>query len=82
MPMKIGVPRELLAGERRVALTPDTADKLKKLGYELAIEAGAGEGANFADDAYRAVGVEVLADAASLWACTDLVLKVNPPTTA
>jgi len=82
MPMKIGVPRELLAGERRVALTPDTADKLKKLGYELAIEAGAGEGANFADDAYRAVGVEVLADAASLWAAADLVLKVNPPTTA
>lgn len=82
MPMTIGVPRELLAGERRVALTPDTADKLKKLGYSIAIEAGAGDGANFSDDAYRAVGVEIKADAASLWASADLVLKVNPPTSA
>lgn len=77
--MKIGIPREVFAGERRVALTPDTAEQFKKLGYALAIEAGAGAAASFSDDAYRAAGVEVLPDARALWAAADLVMKVRAP---
>ena len=77
--MKIGIPREVFAGERRVALTPDTAEQFKKLGYTLAIEAGAGAQASFSDDAYRAAGVEVLPDARALWSAVDLVMKVRAP---
>ncbi len=57
--MKIGAPKELFAGEKRVALTPDSALQLQKLGYDCLIESGAGEGAQFSDDAYRAAGVTV-----------------------
>ena len=77
--MRIGIPKELHAGEKRVATTPDVAAKLIKLGYSVAIEQGAGAAADLADDVYRAVGVEVLPDAASLWAQSDIVLKVRGP---
>ncbi|TAA45227.1 Re/Si-specific NAD(P)(+) transhydrogenase subunit alpha [Corallincola spongiicola] len=77
--MKIGVPREVMSGEQRVALTPDTAEKLQKLGFELAIEAGAGAAASFTDDAYSAAGVEVITDTAALWRGADIIFKVNPP---
>jgi NAD(P) transhydrogenase subunit alpha len=77
--MKIGVPKEVHAGEQRVALTPDTAQRIAKLGFELAIEAGAGEAAQFSDDAYRAAGVEVVADTKALWAQSDFVMKVRQP---
>jgi NAD(P) transhydrogenase subunit alpha len=77
--MKIGVPKEIHSGERRVALTPESAQQLQKLGFTLAIEAGAGQAANFSDDAYREAGVEVLGDTKSLWAAADIVLKVRPP---
>lgn len=79
MPLKIGVPRELFAGEQRVALTPDTATKLQQLGYEVAIEAGAGAAASFQDSAYQEAGVEIVADAAIIWQTSDIVLKVNAP---
>ena len=49
--MKIGVPKENFPGERRVATTPDVAIQLKKLGYDVSVESGAGEAANFSDDA-------------------------------
>ncbi|MAJ93744.1 MAG: NAD(P)(+) transhydrogenase (Re/Si-specific) subunit alpha, partial [Rhodospirillaceae bacterium TMED63] len=58
--MKIGVPKEVHAGEQRVALTPETAGRILKLGFELAIESGAGDAAQFSDDAYREAGVEVV----------------------
>ena len=62
MSQLIGVPRETAAGEKRVATVPEVVEKLIKLGFRVAVESGAGEGANFADDAYRAAGAEVLAD--------------------
>ena len=60
-----------------MALTPQSAVALGKLGYSCAIEAGAGAAARFSDEAYRAVGVEVLPSAAELWARADIVAKVK-----
>ena len=78
--MKIGAPRETFDGEKRVAMTPQSALALKKLGYDCLIEAGAGEAARFADADYAAAGVDVLPDAAALWAAADVVSKVRAPT--
>jgi NAD(P) transhydrogenase subunit alpha len=77
--MKIGIPKEVHAGEKRVAATPETVGQLTKLGYAVAIEAGAGKEAQFADEAYRAAGAEVVADTRALWAQSDIVLKVRAP---
>jgi len=77
--MKIGAPRERLEGEARVALTPQSATQLKKLGYDVVMEAGAGEKARFGDDAYREAGVEVLDSAEAFYAAADIVLKVRAP---
>lgn len=77
--MKIGAPRELFEGECRVALTPDSAAQLQKLGYDCVIESGAGVGARYSDDAYREAGVEVVADAATLYATTDIIARVRAP---
>ena len=77
---RIGVPREIFPGEKRVATVPEVVEKLIKLGFAVAIESGAGDAANFSDEAYRAVGAEVLPDAAALWAASDIVFKVRPPT--
>jgi len=79
--MKIGAPREVHPGENRVAITPDTAEQLHKLGFSVAIEAGAGEKAHFSDDAYRAAGVEVVEDVKALWAQSDILLKIHAPET-
>ncbi|MCG6862150.1 MAG: Re/Si-specific NAD(P)(+) transhydrogenase subunit alpha [Chromatiaceae bacterium] len=79
--MKIGAPREVHPQECRVAITPDTAEQIQKLGYTVAIEAGAGEKAHFSDDAYREAGVEVVEDVRDLWARSDIILKVNGPET-
>ncbi|WP_311222331.1 MULTISPECIES: Re/Si-specific NAD(P)(+) transhydrogenase subunit alpha [unclassified Acidovorax] len=76
---RIGVARETFAGEKRVATVPDAVEKLVQLGFSVAIETGAGDAAQFSDDAYRAAGAEVLPDAAALWAASDIVLKVRPP---
>jgi H+-translocating NAD(P) transhydrogenase subunit alpha len=77
--VKIGAPREVFPGEKRVALTPQSAQALKKLGYDCVVESGAGEAARFSDDAYRAAGVEVVADAAALYAAADVIAKVRAP---
>ena len=77
--MKIGVPKEVHAGEQRVALTPETAGRIRKLGFDLCIEAGAGAAAQFSDDAYRSAGVEVIGDARKVWEQADIVLKVRQP---
>jgi NAD(P) transhydrogenase subunit alpha len=79
MPLTIGVPRETFAGEKRVATVPEVVEKLIKLGFAVAVERGAGDAANFADDTYRAAGAEVVADATALWAKADIVFKVRPP---
>ncbi|MFD1895182.1 MULTISPECIES: Re/Si-specific NAD(P)(+) transhydrogenase subunit alpha [Comamonadaceae] len=78
----IGIPRETFPLEKRVATVPDVVEKLIKLGFKVSIESGAGEAANFSDDAYRAAGAEVLPDAAALWAASDIVFKVRPPSEA
>ncbi len=77
--MKIGVPRETHSGERRVATTPDVAKDLQKLGFEVTIESGAGELANFSDSAYRDAGCEIAESADALWQAADIVLKVRGP---
>ncbi|THH39019.1 Re/Si-specific NAD(P)(+) transhydrogenase subunit alpha [Aliishimia ponticola] len=77
--MKIGTPKETFAGEARVAMTPDSALQLQKLGYECLIETGAGAQAGFADADYTAAGVEVVKTAAALWKAADIVAKVRVP---
>src|SRR5687767_4512648 len=77
--MKISVPKETHAGERRVALAPESCKKLIKAGFTVAVEAGAGDTAFFSDDAYRESGATVEKDPAQLLGGTDFVLKVNPP---
>ena len=78
-PQRIGVPRETFPGEKRVATVPDVVEKLIKLGFAVTVESGAGDAANFSDDAYRAAGAEIVSDAAALWAASDIVFKVRPP---
>ena len=78
--MKIGVPKEIHPGEKRVATTPEVAEKLIKLGFAVSVESGAGDHANFSDDAYREAGVEIVPDAKTLWTQSDIVFKVRGPT--
>jgi len=77
--MKIGVPKEVYPGERRVATTPDVAAQLIKLGFDVAVESGAGSAANFSDDAYKEAGCDVVDSAKDLWAGSDVILKVRAP---
>jgi len=80
MAQVIGVPREVFPGEKRVATTPEVVPKLAKLGFSVVVQSGAGDAANFGDDAYRQAGAEVVPTAAELWARSDIVFKVRPPT--
>ncbi|QDI74322.1 Re/Si-specific NAD(P)(+) transhydrogenase subunit alpha [Leisingera aquaemixtae] len=80
--MLIGTPRELAAGESRVAMTPESAVQLQKLGYDCAIETGAGAAAGFSDAAYEAAGVEILKTPAALWKAADIIAKVRQPDAA
>jgi NAD(P) transhydrogenase subunit alpha len=77
--MKIGVPKEIHAGERRVATTPDVAAQLIKLGFSVAVEADAGSAASYSDSAYKDAGCEVLSSSDDLWTQSDLILKVRAP---
>jgi H+-translocating NAD(P) transhydrogenase subunit alpha len=79
MAMTIAVPREVRAGERRVAATPETVGQLLKLGFAVNVEAGAGLRASFDDDAYRAAGAQVVSDTRALWTDADIVIKVRAP---
>jgi len=79
MPQLIGVPRETFAGEKRVATVPEVVEKLIKLGFRVAVESGAGEAANFTDEAYRAAGAEVVGD---VWGSADVIFKVRAPSTS
>ena len=76
MPQLIGVPRETAAGEKRVASVPEVVEKLVKLGFRVAVQSGAGDAANFADDTYRAAGAEVSSE---VWGSADIVFKVRAP---
>src|SRR6056297_3604579 len=77
--MKIGAPKETAPGEARVALTPESAGRLQKLGYECIVESGAGTAASITDEAFEAAGVEVVASAADLWKNADVIVKVREP---
>ncbi len=76
--MKIAVAKEVEVGERRVALVPETVARLVKQGYQIQVEAGAGDRAYFTDDQYTAAGATVVTDAAALWGEAEVVLKVSP----
>ena len=77
--MKIGAPKETMNSEARVALTPESAQRLQKLGYECVVEAGAGLAASLPDAAYEAAGVTVVGSAAELWSQADIIVKVREP---
>ena len=67
MPQTIGVPKETAAGEKRVATVPEVVERLVKLGFKVLVQSGAGDAANFSDDAYRAAGAGIAASAAEVW---------------
>jgi len=77
--VKIGTPKETATGENRVAMTPDSALQLQKLGHDCVIEAGAGAAAGFSDQLYKDAGVEVVKTGAALFKAADIVAKVRPP---
>ena len=77
--MRIGSPKEVMPGEARVAMTPDSAIQLQKLGYECFIESGAGLEARFSDADYQAAGVTVVDSAEALFQSVDVIAKVRPP---
>ena len=77
--MRIGAPKELARGEARVALTPESAQQIQKLGHECLIESGAGALAGFSDEAYRDVGGSVVEGADALWRDAEVVIKVREP---
>ncbi len=75
----IGIPREIHPGEKRVAGTPQTILKLKKLGFDVVVETGAGEAIDCSDGEYQEAGAAIVENAAELWAASDVVIKVRPP---
>lgn len=77
--MKIAVPKERLSDELRVAASPDSIKKLNALGFDVTIEAGAGEGASFSDDALKEAGATISSDASSAIQGSDIVLKIRGP---
>jgi NAD(P) transhydrogenase subunit alpha len=78
--MKIGVPKETAANERRVALVPETVTRLGKASLGVVVERGAGTGAAIPDDAYAAAGAELAPDRTAVFGAADVVAKVQPPT--
>ncbi len=77
--MKIGALTEIFAGENRVALTPESALQLAKLGHSCMVQAGAGQKAGFSDALYAAAGVEVVPTAKAVMAAADVIIKVRGP---
>jgi NAD(P) transhydrogenase subunit alpha len=78
--LRIGVVAETSARETRVSATPKTVGQLRDLGYDVIVEAGAGIGSSFPDDAYAAAGAKVVSSADEVWR-SDVVLTVNAPST-
>jgi alanine dehydrogenase len=80
--MKIGCPKEIKPQEFRVGLTPNAAREAVAHGHEVLVETGAGAGADFTDDDYRAAGARIAADAAEVFAEADMIVKVKEPQAA
>ncbi len=79
--MNIAVPKEIVEGERRVALVPDIAKRLVGDGMTVSVESGAGVAAGFTDEMYKAAGAEIVGDPATVWGQADVVLKIHMPST-
>ena len=77
--MKIGIPKEIHDGEKRVATTPDVTKQLIKLGFEVAVESGAGAEAHYSDSAYTEAGATIVEGTKSLWDISDIIFKVRAP---
>ncbi|HSV97134.1 MAG TPA: NAD(P) transhydrogenase subunit alpha [Spirochaetota bacterium] len=77
--LTVGIPREIMEHEFRVAAIPETVKKLVSEGAKVLVEAGAGSGAHFYDDEYRAAGAEIVDDCEKLYAQADIVMKVKEP---
>ena len=75
--MKIGIPKEINAGEKRVAVTPEVTGQLIKLGFEVQVESLAGKSANFTDADYEAAGASINKDTKALWLENDIILKIG-----
>ncbi|MGC4085416.1 MAG: Re/Si-specific NAD(P)(+) transhydrogenase subunit alpha [Vicinamibacterales bacterium] len=79
MPLIIGIPTEIYPEEKRVAVTPGSVAKLKKLGLDVQIQTGAGNAAGYSDQDYKDAGAQIVDSAAALFGSSDIVLKVRPP---
>jgi NAD(P) transhydrogenase subunit alpha len=77
--MRLAVPKEVITGEKRVALVPEVIPQLTKLGHTVAVQSGAGAAAGFTNDAYRAAGATVAIDATTVYSGAELILKVQRP---
>ncbi|GIL16263.1 MAG: NAD(P) transhydrogenase subunit alpha [Oligoflexia bacterium] len=78
--MKVGIPREILATESRVAATPKTVQRLKKQGFDVYIESKAGDQSSYSDKEYQEAGATILSSASALYEAADIILKVQPLT--
>jgi NAD(P) transhydrogenase subunit alpha len=79
--MRIGVPKEIHAGERRVATTPEVASQLREMGFDVAVEKDAGARASYSNEAYETAGCEIVATSEDLWGQADIIFKVRAPET-
>jgi NAD(P) transhydrogenase subunit alpha len=77
--MKLGIVKEIRADERRVAAAPSTVARWVKVGWEVIVESGAGDGSSFPDDLYREAGATILPRAEDVWAAADVLAKVRAP---
>jgi alanine dehydrogenase len=77
--MKIGVPKEIKTNENRIALVPAGAEALVAAGHGVLVQQGAGEGSGFSDEDYTAVGAKIAPDAATVWADSEMIMKVKEP---
>lgn len=77
--MLIGIPKEILSEEKRVAATPETVSKYIQMGFDVAVEAAAGNGILLGDDDYALAGARIVSDPEQLFAEADIILKVKQP---
>ncbi len=77
--MIIGILKEVIESENRVAITPAVVIKILKLGYEVQVEKSAGARANYTDSAYKQVGATISESSSEIWNQSDIIIKVNPP---
>lgn len=77
--MKIGIPKEIKAQEHRVSVIPGSVAELVKHGHQVFVQSGAGEGASYCDEQYKAFGATILPDAAAVFGEAELIVKVKEP---